>query len=183
VDNIHLLPRAPYSLFSLSKATANGGIAIFTGEGAYLLAPNSRNNPILKICEDSAILYAHKKGNLWVTEMDKPSDNTEEGISFDKMKQSTLTDEPARRIPKKNDSSSLSDSISIPKSSVEEKKEQKSNSPSPSKAPHPPAGIKSPHSSSKGRDLGTAHSFTDTCDSVDSQTPDTPSDAELSEDY
>jgi hypothetical protein len=140
LDNIHVVPKAPYSLLSLSKATTNGAIAIFTGDGAFLLPPHSRNDSILKTCNEHAILYGERKGNLWVTPMVKPQKEFNE--RFVKENQSTLQNRVGIIPKKKNDSVMSSSSSPSPLNSSmknmiskEEKKGEigKGNSNSPVK--------------------------------------------------
>jgi hypothetical protein len=136
LENIHIIPTAPYSLFSLSKATANGCIAVFTGEDSFLLPKNSRNNAILDICENHSVFHGLRKGNLWVTDMYDPSketDQIDEGFHREKGKQITFTTpEKSRQVPPKDNPSKLPSTAVAPaktQSKDDEKKEPKGPSP------------------------------------------------------
>jgi len=195
VDNIHILPKAPYSLFSLSKATANGGIVVFKEDGAFLLPPNlSRNKPIVDICERWSILYAKKKGNLWVSEMEGPLDKADEKVNFERMKQTTLDTTPARRVPKKEKPSKNITFRTVPSSSASPQEEKKVSPPSSSPSPAATrnsslsAGLKSPVAPLRAPDFSAANSFAalygaDSADESDHFSNDSTSDGELSEEY
>jgi hypothetical protein len=120
VENIHVIPKAPYSLLSLSRATANGAIAVFTADAAYLIPPNSRNNPIIDICEKHTLIVGKRKGNLWVTEMASPDKSNEERHVREKLKQTHIL--PPRKVPLKKDNP-ISIKIRPKANSNEEKKE------------------------------------------------------------
>jgi disulfide oxidoreductase YuzD len=119
IENIHVLPKTPYSLFSLSKATATGGVAVFTKTDAYLLRPHSRNDALIDICEKHASFHGERKGNLWVTPI-KNSKKIEEKVVYSK--QSTLGNGgPIGIIPKKNNPSPSPSPATPSKRSSEEK--------------------------------------------------------------
>ncbi len=90
IDNIHVVDTTPYSLFSLSKATSKGYIAVFTKEHGYLIPPASaggnstQNDALLTTCMTHAILKAERKGNLWVSQMYTPGKEEQENFTWNR---------------------------------------------------------------------------------------------------
>jgi hypothetical protein len=180
IDNIHVLPNAPYSLFSLSKATEKGAVVVFTKDTAYLLPPNSRNEQIVKVCEDHSIFSGEKKGKLWVSQLYKPSDEHDEQFIREKHRQTTLPTMPARRIPKIGETPVKSPAVR--KVSFSEVKSQSTNQSFPvaNKASNQLTTTKSLSPMGKDKSyaaaVGTANSFA----ALENETDDTPSSSDES---
>jgi hypothetical protein len=128
LKNVHIVPSAKFSLFSLSKATENGCAVVFTGQGAMVIPPSKDFERDLDRWSMKAILHAKRKGRVWVSSLGKPSKANEEG--FIRHRPSPPN---SLRIPKKANASSSQNSsnspLSAPQSSKKAAKPIKQNPP------------------------------------------------------
>lgn len=109
IKNVHVIPKAPYSLFSLSRATARGFTAVFTGEGAWLIPPSKDSELNIRMLTNKAILSAERKGMLWVTQLFKPNSKNNEDFVINHPKPKSK-----RVIPKRGNSQSSQEDIDSP---------------------------------------------------------------------
>lgn len=132
IRNVRILPKASYTLFSLSHATANGYIAIFIDKSAVLIPRSKIHSNILDDLFSKGIIRAERKGNLWVTPLFKPTTRNNE--------QFVVNPPPtSRKIPKKTiqegkHNQSDKTKPSVPSSERKESSSSSNPSPSPDKS-------------------------------------------------
>jgi hypothetical protein len=100
IKNVLVVPQAPYTLFSLSESTKKGYSVIFTAEGAYLVASTKAVETHIDALISKSILKGTRKGNLWVSNIYKPSKEHDERLHVESGIQQKIKTN-ANPIPKK----------------------------------------------------------------------------------
>jgi hypothetical protein len=138
IKNVRVVPQAAYTLFSLSKATANGYAAIFLNDSAFLTPVNKTFEQMLDDMASKFVLRAERKGNVWVTPLYKPSAKDAE-----QFKVITNPKPPERKIPRKPNQGT-GNSNSERSQSTSSSPERKEPPQTPSRRPSPPSSSPQP---------------------------------------